>query len=564
MATEEVDAALLVAKVNQKFELVDDSNKYPLPDDVQYLLVKNWTQHFDLDEQIRKVGDSGRHQIILLFIGIIIQFVAASSIYAIGYTVPDPIFYCREAGDSINIFTRCQEELGCEYASQNPLNLTSLSQSYHTWAWEGSWTEEYSAYCNKKHLRTESKSLALAINTLTCWLLLSLADILGRKKSLIISSVFMLGGLLQSIILEGIFLKLSGVALAFGAEGAFCGLFTILINESSLKDTKLRSISIAATFIAYGLSNIYLSTVTMFIQGGELLMIIIFITVAIFTIPGMLLIVEAPVYLYKKGLITETICTLLKFAKINRRVLQKDEIYSILLENHEEFKISERKLRIKPKLENQERSCTNLSSLARVFCDFRLLHKLCVMTIQAGSIYCLFYGMSTDIQSLGLDNIHYNGITLGIMQVFGYLIMTFISYRIMRRTASITFQVFMLLGIGVLVLLSQFSKEDQYWMKILKIVTSTGLIATFMSMMFPLTFIYTAELFPAESRGTASAIIYSLGKLIGSTAPFLDSISKGFGMHVLVGCGAFLIISLPLAFTLEETASKSKRNTLKA
>jgi fucose permease len=105
---------------------------------------------------------------------------------------------------------------------------------------------------------------------------------------------------------------------------------------------------------------------------------------------------------------------------------------------------------------------------------------------------------------------------------------------------------FVLLMIGIFMEQSEMRK----WIESL---ISTILISAVTSMMFPLLFLWTAELFPTKIRGLASAVILFVGKLFGGLAPLLSNLCDKFGIHVLVGCSAIGLFSLIATSYLDET-----------
>jgi ABC-type transport system involved in cytochrome c biogenesis permease subunit len=86
---------------------------------------------------------------------------------------------------------------------------------------------------------------------------------------------------------------------------------------------------------------------------------------------------------------------------------------------------------------------------------------------------------------------------------------------------------------------------------------STILISTMTSMMFPLMFLWIAELFPTKIRGLSTAVILFLGKLLGGLAPLFSSICEKHGIHVLVGCSSIGIFSLLATGYMRETYDPS-------
>ena len=87
------------------------------------------------------------------------------------------------------------------------------------------------------------------------------------------------------------------------------------------------------------------------------------------------------------------------------------------------------------------------------------------------------------------------------------------------------------------------------------------MLAAFNSAWFPIFFNYISELFPTRMRGMANAIILFSGKMIGSFAPILATLSKNRGFHVLCGCSLMLLISLPLSFCTDETFIDASENS---
>ena len=80
------------------------------------------------------------------------------------------------------------------------------------------------------------------------------------------------------------------------------------------------------------------------------------------------------------------------------------------------------------------------------------------------------------------------------------------------------------------------------------------------SMMFPLMFLWIAELFPTKIRGLATAVILFLGKLLGGFAPLLSDLCERYSIHVLVGCSAIGVLSLVATGYMRETYDPTADN----
>ena len=181
------------------------------------------------------------------------------------------------------------------------------------------------------------------------------------------------------------------------------------------------------------------------------------------------------------------------------------------------------------------------------------LYRFITMAFTCSGIYAVFYGLSTDVSSLGIDNICVVGIFLGITQTLGYfLVIPFIS-RMKRARWMTIFSLLIVLGATVLLGLSFMDPSNQY-ISYSKAGISTVVIATFMSAAFPFLFLMNTELFPTEVRGTASALVLSCGKLVGASAPFIGDFCKNnLKIHPLVGCSIPFLVAIPMLLFVKET-----------
>lgn len=169
----------------------------------------------------------------------------------------------------------------------------------------------------------------------------------------------------------------------------------------------------------------------------------------------------------------------------------------------------------------------------------------------------IFYGLTTSIQDLGLNSMSENGIFLGVTQTIGYFISLPFAHKMQRKKWSIIYQLICLLGAIILIILSKIF-EDNDLNKLLKTIISTCLIATVNSAQFPILFAYISEIYPTKMRGLGNALVLFSGKLLGALAPFMENFSIDYGLHVLVGCSSFLVVSIPLSFFVKETLVDKK------
>ena len=175
------------------------------------------------------------------------------------------------------------------------------------------------------------------------------------------------------------------------------------------------------------------------------------------------------------------------------------------------------------------------------------------MSLHAGVTFMVLYGLTTSIQQLGLENIHYNGLLLGITQSLGYLITLPVAHKMKRKRWSIIFQILVLIGALILGVLSKISEYGNSNIQFMKTIMSTAWMATLNSAQFPIIYTYINELFPVSIRGFANALILFTAKLMGATSPIFSSLSVSLGFHLLVGCSCMVLISLPVSTCIEET-----------
>lgn len=170
----------------------------------------------------------------------------------------------------------------------------------------------------------------------------------------------------------------------------------------------------------------------------------------------------------------------------------------------------------------------------------------------ASLMFMVFYGMTTSVQELGLKNIQLNGMMIGVCQTIGYLFILPFTHKIPRKQFMKMFQVVIVSSAIVLFLIGLFvpHSDARKWIETL---ISTVLISSLTSMMFPLLFLWIAELFPTQIKGLASAFILFMGKLLGGLAPILTHICEKNGIHILVGCCSIGFISVVATGYLRET-----------
>lgn len=259
---------------------------------------------------------------------------------------------------------------------------------------------------------------------------------------------------------------------------------------------------------------------------------------------------ETPRYLHKKGYIKKLYTTLRRTAWFNNRNISKKNLMRMIA-GERGTEIIQKKADIRVRLIPKKNEDNNSSSKKISILSSKYLIICLIMSLQGGSLYMMFYGMSTDVQSLGLNSINANGIFLGATQAVGYLIVIPFIHHMKRRYWSLIFQALQAICVVILLVLSFFPSIS--YIRLAETLVSTCGIAVIMSSQYALFFLYAAELFPTEIRGVGLAITISSSRFIGAGAPFLGKLSKDLGFHLLVGCGLIFLLSLPLSMLLSET-----------
>lgn len=199
--------------------------------------------------------------------------------------------------------------------------------------------------------------------------------------------------------------------------------------------------------------------------------------------------------------------------------------------------------------------------LVLLFANRQYLKPLAILSVTSSSLFCVYYGMTTSVQDMGLATVQMNGIVVGLTQALGYILVLKYLSRTKRKAALIAIQAMLLFGAYLLVCLSFLPKAR--WVTLLEGFVSTIFMSTVLSSMFSFMYVANAESFPTQVRGLAVGVILLTGKLIGSCAPYINLFSKHMKVHVMVGSSVPLFASLLACMYLKETLSQQATNSTK-
>jgi len=375
-----------------------------------------------------------------------------------------------------------------------------------------------------------------------------------------VAASMVLIGIFISAIIPQFSVKMFALGLVSGGEGTFSALFTIYINENTAKTTKLRSSLVSICFLAYAIGCIFVNTLAYFTTNPNVITLVTAGLLIVSVLPCFCGYIETPYFLWKRGRIGDLYDALMTIYKYNQDKYGMDPtlqlgVQSKLMEylgisSHvtqrtffQQHAFYLKKTRIK--------DAPSSNSIVRLFKTKKYLHHLVALVFLGGLLYCLFFGLSINIQDLGLKDVKLNGILLGATQGLGYLGVAPFTHKMKRRTWFMNFQFVILFGAIALFFLSVIPQTSK--VQLAQSFTSTLVMATSTSAMFPLFFLYISEVFPTEIRGSANAIVLFMAKLTGCLSPILEEISMKLSIHVLVGCSILVVPSLILCSKIKET-----------
>ena len=270
------------------------------------------------------------------------------------------------------------------------------------------------------------------ISPLIFYLFSYLADFIGRKLSLQIASFLAILSMTCLAFLDIFVVKMFAYGLALGLEGFFTVIFTIVINETSLPSTTLRSKLASISFAMYALGSIALAGETVFIDTATRLAMASIVVVIIGVGGNFYFILETPLYYLKHGKMNKVVQSLQSIALRNGLVFGVKDIQEALKFNSidlQSFKVNIKDRR----LQGQEGM---VSGFKKLLSDKDNRMYTLVLSSISATLYLNFYGSTMGIDRLGLKNIHINGAVLGLSAFIGYSIIIPFSASVPRVRGS--------------------------------------------------------------------------------------------------------------------------------
>ena len=165
-----------------------------------------------------------------------------------------------------------------------------------------------------------------------------------------------------------------------------------------------------------------------------------------------------------------------------------------------------------------------------------------ILSIESAAIYFVYYGMAISIDSTGMNNIHANAVILGISSMFAYHYSSLLSGY--SRISTKTFiYAGMLVCTILLIIIGAFFKESLA-SRVVKTLISMGALNVFVCCAFSIFYIYASEALPVTKRGLGIGISIFSGKLVGSLATYIKTISLNYGIDPVVGCSMPCLLAI--------------------
>ena len=506
--------------------------------------------NFTLEKIIESIDGAGSYQRMLVMCSMLCMFGSSFVSFCISFLAAEPLFKCEKA-DQPGTFVDCSERIACQ--ESNP-------QVYFRY---NSWTESMQMYCEQKFARESGKFVCLLVNSLTCFFCLNLSDVYGRKKMIVVNTIVVILALIASYLCSEYHIKMMFVGLAFGCEGCFSSLYLFLINEVSTPTSKLKSRISAYTLASFSIGVMCLNLMSFGFKTADHLMIAIIICLVVILYPNMVVLKESPTWLIKQNRIEEATANFKKISIFNGRSLP-DLYFGEMLQALQDS-LNSTQESADPSGKSYDHKLSFIERLELLFTNKDYRTSLFILASVSSSLFCLYYGMTTSIQDMGLEPLQLNGLFVGFTQAVGFLLVLKYLATTKRKLALLLIQSSLLFCAFLLVTLSFF---EEYRMSIyLQGAISTIIMSAFISALFSFLFVTNAETFPTQIKGLAVGLILLIGKLVGSLAPFINLFSKHMKVHVMVGSALPLFLSLLTSMCLRETldpALTAKRHKLKA
>ena len=180
-----------------------------------------------------------------------------------------------------------------------------------------------------------------------------------------------------------------------------------------------------------------------------------------------------------------------------------------------------------------------------------------ILSIESAAIYFVYYGMAISIDSTGMNNIHANAVILGISSMFAYHYSSLLSGY--SRISTKTYIYAGMLVCTILLIIIGAFFEESLASRVVKTLISMGALNVFVCCAFSIFYIYASEALPVTKRGLGIGISIFSGKLVGSLATYIKTVSLNYGIDPVVGCSMPCLLAIVAIQLLPETKTHAKQ-----
>lgn len=311
-------------------------------------------------------------------------------------------------------------------------------------------------------------------------------------------------------------------------------------------------------FIFAGIGGVVFNVMNIWITDYKTIFFIQMISLSVWGI-GTFALVESPPYLFRYRLYTKL------HNSLNYLIS-----YNIKGANATMAAAQERLDRNMNKLTHPEKEGKNASTdeednrktrpIINLVYKLKVYLRMFAITIVIANLYIVEGILVLIPQEMGIDNIYLNGTLLGISEIFAYLALVFVAYKIKRRFLNVSICLIIILISLISLAIAAMGARQSVYGKLLETSLSL-LLKIIVCMNFVLIFNYAAELFDMQHKGVALGIAIFVGRTAMGSGSLLIDFAHKYNVHPISTCIFSTMIALPLAFHLPETRDTSKKES---
>ncbi len=191
--------------------------------------------------------------------------------------------------------------------------------------------------------------------------------------------------------------------------------------------------------------------------------------------------------------------------------------------------------------------------LRRFFCTWDYFFQFAVLSLVGGMINCVYFAITLKISKLTAASVTVNGLIFASISLASTLLMLPFGAALPRKLLLWAGQLVILASCLLLLGFDLLGFKSGTAAEAIKGVITAGAIGGVMYALFTPYFYLVTELFPADLRGTANALINFFSLLLSMAAPFLFKFADDRGFNGIEATSVLGLVSLPLTFFLRET-----------